>query len=143
MTMSLENEITICMSKFVSNTAFTNFEFKDLLHAFITINPKYRSNKFYQKIYRVVRKLEDEKLIIIDKKTCNYRYTSLMKKQNLCTKSRLNKNKGHSCKTKFDSNLLVQDRLKSSIIDSVEKLRLDIIKLESELQKLKVLVEVY
>lgn len=143
MTMSLENEITICMSKFVSNTAFTNFEFKDLLHAFITINPKYRSNKFYQKIYRVVRKLEDEKLIIIDKTTCNYRYTSLMKKRNQCTKSRLNKNKGHSCKTKFDSNLLVQDRLKSSIIDSVEKLRLDVIKLESELQKLKVLVEVY
>ena len=129
------------MTRFVSNTAFSNFEFKDLLHAFTTINPKYKSGKFYQKIYRIVRKLGEEKLIFIDKTTCNYRYSSLMKKQNQCTKSRLCKRPYY--KTTLDSNLLVQNKLKSSIVDSVEKLRSDLMKIEADLQKLKVLVEVY
>ncbi|MEQ1304441.1 hypothetical protein ABLB95_10915 [Acinetobacter radioresistens] len=74
--MSINQKLKNCFFDFLSNKTFSGYEFKDLRQLFITCYPEFSSKKYYSKIYQVVRELAALGLILIDKATCTYKYTS-------------------------------------------------------------------
>lgn len=71
-THSLKQDILIYLSK---NT-FEKSEFKCIYDGFIQNFPEFKSKKFYQKIYHLIRELGELHLLKIDKSGCNYKYST-------------------------------------------------------------------
>ncbi|MCX0339450.1 hypothetical protein [Acinetobacter radioresistens] len=74
--MCLNQKLKYCLFEFLSNRTFSGYEFKDIRQTFISSYPEYRAKKFYSKIYQAIRELVDLKLILVDMRTCTYKYTS-------------------------------------------------------------------
>lgn len=61
---------------FLSNRTFSGYEFKDLRTLFISQHPAFSAKKYYAKIYQIIRELASIKLILIDSRSCTYKYSS-------------------------------------------------------------------
>lgn len=81
--MSINHQLKNCLFEFLSNRTFSGYEFKDLRTLFITNYPEFSSKKYYAKIYNAVRELASLGLILIDMRTCTYKYTSNYERANL------------------------------------------------------------
>ncbi|MGQ1231200.1 hypothetical protein ACT4Y7_13615 [Acinetobacter baumannii] len=81
--MSTNHQLKNCLFEFLSNRTFSGYEFKDLRMLFITNYPEFSSKKYYAKIYNVIRELASLALILIDMRTCTYKYTSNYERANL------------------------------------------------------------
>ena len=69
--------------KFLATIAFKAKEFKDIGKMFIEAYPEFKAKKFYQKIYQIVRELQECGFIAVDTSTCTYKYTSLYRYSDL------------------------------------------------------------
>lgn len=81
--MSTNHQLKNCLFEFLTNRTFSGYEFKDLRKHFITNYPQFSSKKYYAKIYTSIRELAALGLILIDTRTCTYKYTSNYEKMNL------------------------------------------------------------
>lgn len=81
--MSTNHQLKNCLFEFLSNRTFSGYEFKDLRILFITNYPEFSSKKYYAKIYNAIRELASLGLILIDMRTCTYKYTSNYERNNL------------------------------------------------------------
>lgn len=81
--MSINHQLKNCLFDFLSNETFSGYEFKDLRRLFITSYPEFSSKKYYAKIYQSIRELVSLGLILIDMRTCTYKYTSNYGRANL------------------------------------------------------------
>jgi len=74
--MSTNHQLKNCLFDFLSNRTFTGYEFKDLRTLFINHYPEFSAKKYYAKIYQIIRELATIGLILIDSRTCTYKYSS-------------------------------------------------------------------
>ena len=74
--MSTNHQLKNCLFDFLSNRTFTGYEFKDLRTLFINDYPEFSAKKHYAKIYQITRELASIGLILIDSRTCTYKYSS-------------------------------------------------------------------
>lgn len=74
--MSKNHQLKSCLFDFLSNTTFSGYEFKDLRALFINYYPQFSSRKYYSKIYQAIRELAAVGLILIDMRSCTYKYSS-------------------------------------------------------------------
>lgn len=74
--MSTNHQLKNCLFDFLSNRTFTGYEFKDLRTLFINDYPEFSAKKHYAKIYQITRELATIGLILIDSRTCTYKYSS-------------------------------------------------------------------
>lgn len=74
--MSTNHQLKNCLFDFLSNRAFSGYEFKDLRGLFISYYPEFSAKKYYGKIYQLVRDLANLGYIAIDSSTCTYKYSS-------------------------------------------------------------------
>lgn len=74
--MSTNYPLKNSLFDFLSGRTFSGYEFKDIRGLFIFFYPEYSSKKYYSKIYQLVRELVSLKLVLADKSTCTYKYTS-------------------------------------------------------------------
>lgn len=81
--MSTNHQLKNCLFDFLSNRTFSGYEFKDLRTLFISNYPEFSAKKYYAKIYQMIRELASTGLILIDMRTCTYKYTSNYEKFNL------------------------------------------------------------
>jgi len=68
--------------KYLSENVFDNSEFKQIHTGFIQCFPEFKSRKYYQKIYLIIRELGESHLIIIDRSGCNFKYSTNTKQSN-------------------------------------------------------------
>ena len=54
----------------------SGYEFKDLRTLFINQYPEFSAKKYYAKIYQIIRELALINLILIDSRSCTYKYSS-------------------------------------------------------------------
>ena len=74
--MSTNHQLKNCLFDFLSNRTFSGYEFKDLRTLFINHYPEFSAKKHYAKIYQITRELATIGLILIDSRTCTYKYSS-------------------------------------------------------------------
>lgn len=74
--MSTNHQLKNCLFDFLSNRTFSGYEFKDLRTLFISHHPEFSAKKYYAKIYQIIRELASINLILIDSRSCTYRYSS-------------------------------------------------------------------
>ena len=81
--MSINHQLKNYLFDFLSNRTFYGYEFKDLRKLFIVSYPEFSSKKYYAKIYQAIRELASIGLILIDNRTCTYKYSSNYSRINL------------------------------------------------------------
>jgi hypothetical protein len=81
--MSTNHQLKKCLFDFLSNRAFSGYEFKDLRALFISDYPEFSAKKYYGKIYQLVRDLANLGYIAMDSSTCTYKYSSQYLKNEL------------------------------------------------------------
>lgn len=74
--MSTNHQLKNCLFDFLSNRTFSGYEFKDLRTLFISQYPEFSAKKYYAKIYQIIRELALLNLILIDSRSCTYKYSS-------------------------------------------------------------------
>jgi len=74
--MSINHQLKNCLFDFLSDRTFSGYEFKDLRILFISQYPEFSAKKYYAKIYRIIRELASINLILIDSRSCTYKYSS-------------------------------------------------------------------
>lgn len=74
--MSTNHQLKNCLFDFLSNRTFSGYEFKDLRTLFISQHPEFSAKKYYSKIYQIIRQLASMRLILIDSRSCTYKYSS-------------------------------------------------------------------
>jgi hypothetical protein len=74
--MSTNHQLKNCLFDFLSNRTFSGYEFKDLRTLFISQYPEFSAKKYYAKIYQIIRELASINLILIDSRSCTYKYSS-------------------------------------------------------------------
>ena len=74
--MSTNHQLKNCLFDFLSNRTFSGYEFKDLRTLFISQYPEFSAKKYYAKIYQIIRELASVNLILIDSRSCTYKYSS-------------------------------------------------------------------
>ena len=74
--MSTNHQLKNCLFDFLSNRTFSGYEFKDLRTLFISQHPEFSARKYYAKIYQLIRELASLNLILIDSRSCTYKYSS-------------------------------------------------------------------
>lgn len=74
--MSTNHQLKNCLFDFLSNRTFSGYEFKDLRTLFINQYPEFSAKKYYAKIYQIIRELALINLILIDSRSCTYKYSS-------------------------------------------------------------------
>lgn len=74
--MNLTHTLKQDIVKYLSENTFENSEFKHIYTGFVINFPKFKSRKYYQKIYIIVRALGDAHLIKIDRTGCNFKYST-------------------------------------------------------------------
>lgn len=74
--MSTNHQLKSSLFNFLSNRTFSGYEFKDLRGLFISDYPQFSSRKYYSKIYQAIRELASVGLILIDMRSCTYKYSS-------------------------------------------------------------------
>ena len=89
--MSINHQLRNCLFDFLSDRIFSGYEFKDLRKLFITSYPQFSSKKYYAKIYQIIRELSSTGLILIDNRTCTYKYSSNYSQIDLLDISKSNK----------------------------------------------------
>ena len=90
--MSINHQLKNSLFDFLSDIAFSGYEFKDLRNLFITSYPEFSSKKYYAKIYQIIRELSSIGLILIDNRTCTYKYSSNYSRMDLLDMSKSNRN---------------------------------------------------
>lgn len=108
--MSINYQLKNCLFEFLSNRTFSGYEFKELRRLFIYDYPQFSSKKYYSKIYAFIRELACLELILIDTRTCTYKYTSNYTRIELLNS--LNTNKSDQIKGEL---LIEYDRVLASI----------------------------
>lgn len=81
--MYVNQTLKSCLVKFLATTTFKAKEFKDIRKMFIEAYPEFKAKEFYQKIYHIVRQLEECGFISVDNSTVIYTYTSVYKSSDL------------------------------------------------------------
>ena len=81
--MCINQSLKGYLVKFLATIAFKAKEFKDIRKMFIEAYPEFKAKKFYQKIYQIVRELQECGFIAVDTSTCTYKYTSLYRYSDL------------------------------------------------------------
>ena len=71
-TQNLKQEII----KYLSKNIFKNSEFKHLYGGFVLNFPEFKSKKYYQKIYIIIRELGETRFLSIDRSGCNFKYST-------------------------------------------------------------------
>ncbi|MFN4052641.1 MAG: hypothetical protein ACK4HS_11745 [Acinetobacter junii] len=71
-THTLKQEIV----KYLSKNTFKNSEFKHIYAGFVLNFPEFKSRKYYQKIYIIIRELGETHFINIDRSGCNFKYST-------------------------------------------------------------------
>ena len=74
--MSTNHQLKNCLFDFLSNRIFSGYEFKDLRTLFISQHPEFSARKYYAKTYQLIRELASLNLILIDSRSCTYKYSS-------------------------------------------------------------------
>jgi len=73
--MCINQSLKGYLFKFLATIAFKAKEFNDIRKMFIEAYPEFKAKKFYQKIYQIVRELQESGFIAVDTSTCTYKYT--------------------------------------------------------------------
>jgi len=73
--------------KYLSENTFQNSEFKDIYGGFIHCFPEFKSKKYYQKIYLIVRELGESHIMIIDRSGCTFKYSTNRDRKNFIAHS--------------------------------------------------------
>lgn len=159
--MSINYQLKICLFDFLSDITFSGYEFKDLREVFITSYPEFRSKQHYAKIYQTIRELTATGLILIDTRTCTYKYSSNYARidlLNLIDNNEFNKNIKSDLSferdrviaevTKLDNELSIYQRylqrfpsLSKIILNLINKKEKEINLLRCELTAIKNLME--
>ena len=71
-THTLKQEII----KYLCENTFKNREFKHIYAGFVLNFPEFKSKKYYQKIYIIIRELGETPFISIDRSGCNFKYST-------------------------------------------------------------------
>lgn len=71
-THTLKQEIV----KYLCENTFKNSEFKHIYAGFVLSFPEFKSKKYYQKIYIIIRELSETRFISIDRTGCNFKYST-------------------------------------------------------------------
>jgi hypothetical protein len=66
---------------FLSDHTFEKSQFKQIYHSFIQFFPEFRSKKYYQKIYQIIRELEQYRVFEVDRSSCTYKYSTIGNRQ--------------------------------------------------------------
>ncbi|VXA86985.1 conserved hypothetical protein [Acinetobacter sp. 8I-beige] len=62
--------------KYLCENTFKNSEFKHIYAGFVLNFPEFKSKKFYQKIYIIIRELGETPFMSIDRSGCNFKYST-------------------------------------------------------------------
>lgn len=62
--------------KYLSENTFEGSEFRYIYGGFIQCFPEFKSKKYYQKIYLIIRELCDSSLIVVDRSGCTFKYST-------------------------------------------------------------------
>jgi hypothetical protein len=145
----------------LSGQIFENCEFKEIHKAFILNYPEFKMKKYYGKIYQEVRELENYKLFIIDRTTNTYKYTSVVNttkfeklidsleefeivKNQLVSDYHQAQTEVHQIKSElnvFNKYIKLYPNIKSKISILAGERKSDLIRLESELSALDLIIQ--
>ena len=154
---SLKQDILIYLSK---NT-FEKSEFKYIYEGFTQNLPEFKSKKYYQKIYHLIREFEELNLLEIDKSGCTYKYSTnadqktflslleqsydknALQKQLLVDYHQKN-SELHKIKAEleiFNKYLLLYPKIQEKIASFMNERDYKLLKLESELLAIDIILE--
>lgn len=108
--MSTDLHLKNCFFDFLSKNTFSDCEFKDLRRQFTSQFPEFKSQKYYSKIYLLLRGLTSIGVVTIDRSQWTYKYTSHYTRSSTL---RLQKQQ-EPCETK-NQLYIEQERVKSNI----------------------------
>lgn len=154
-TLRLKQEIL----KYLAENNFEKCEFKHIHKGFIQCFPEFKSKKFYPKIYIIIRELADSNLMCIDRTGCTFKYSTrnqrnilnqleisydkdAMKKKLLFDYHQTN-SKVHKIKVEletFDKYLVLYPNIKGKISAFTSERSNNLLKLESELSAIDIIL---
>lgn len=132
--MSTNHQLKNCLFDFLSNRTFSGYEFKDLRTLFIRQYPEFSAKKYYAKIYQTIRELASVNLILMDSRSCTYKYSSNYEHIDILNLIAINE---------FNTNIKYDLALESDrVISEIKKINNELSIYQSYLQRFPTLSEI-